>query len=132
MLTLAAMFVGQLGATTEAANKPIKAFICAGQSNMVGWGDSTKLPDEFRQGNDRVLMFEGGKWQPLRPHDPANRGQRRVGLTEFHFGPEIAFGHEMAKAWSEETIGIELLCRRFTLVTASDCVQLPSTTTMSS
>jgi hypothetical protein len=27
-------------------------------------------------------------------------------LTEYHFGPEIAFGHEMAKAWPNETIGI--------------------------
>ncbi len=88
------------------ADKPIKAFILAGQSNMVGWGDSTKLPDEFRQRNDRVLMFENGKWQPLRPHARANKGQRRVGLKEFHFGPEIAFGHEVAKAWPDETIGI--------------------------
>jgi len=90
---------------THAADKPIKTFILAGQSNMVGWGDSTKLPDDLRKGNDRVLMFENGKWQPLRPHEPANQGQKRVGLTEFHFGPEIAFGHEMAKAWPEETIG---------------------------
>ena len=90
----------------NATDKPIKAFICAGQSNMVGWGDSTKLPGDLRKGNDRVLMFEDGKWLPLRPHEPANRGQRRVGLTEFHFGPEIAFAHEMAKAWPGETIGI--------------------------
>ena len=34
-------------------------------------------------------MFEDGKWQPLRPHQPANRGQKRVGLTEFSFGPEM-------------------------------------------
>lgn len=93
-------------AATRAADKPIKAFICAGQSNMVGWGDSTKLPEDLRKGNDRVLMFERGKWQPLRPHERANQGQRRVGLAEFHFGPEIAFGHEMARAWPNETIGI--------------------------
>jgi len=73
---------------------------------MVGWGDSTKLPDDLRNGNDRVQMFENGKWQPLRPHQPANKGQKRVGLTEFSFGPEIAFGHAMAKAWPDETIGI--------------------------
>lgn len=90
----------------SAADKPIKAFICAGQSNMVGWGDSTKLPDDLRKGNDRVLMFEDGKWQPLRPHQPANGGQRRAGLTEFSFGPEIAFANELAKAWPDETIGI--------------------------
>lgn len=93
-------------AAANAANKPIKVFICAGQSNMVGWGDSTKLPDDLRCGNDRALMFEDGHWQPLRPREPAFGGQKRFGLTEFHFGPEIAFGHRMAEAWPDETIGI--------------------------
>jgi hypothetical protein len=63
----------------QAADKPIKAFICAGQSNMVGWGDSTKLSDGIRKGNERVLMFEDGKWQPLRPHE-ANHAPVRAGL----------------------------------------------------
>jgi Ca2+-binding EF-hand superfamily protein len=94
------------GSMVHAADKPIKSFILAGQSNMVGWGDSTKLPDDLRKGDERVLMFEDGKWQPLKPHEPANQGQKRVGLTEFYFGPEIAFGNEMAKAWPDETIGI--------------------------
>ena len=93
-------------ASAYAADKPIKTFILAGQSNMVGWGDSTKVPNELRNGNDRVLMFEQGKWQPLRPHQPANKGQKRFGMTEFSFGPEIAFGREMATAWPDETIGI--------------------------
>jgi hypothetical protein len=77
-LALEVMLVAHV-TSSYAADKPIKTFICAGQSNMVGWGDSTKLPDDLRKGNDRVLMFEGGKWQPLRPHQPANRGQKRVG-----------------------------------------------------
>lgn len=105
-VTLVTMFIAHLAIPAHAAEKPIKAFILAGQSNMVGWGDSTKLPEDLRKGNDRVLMFEDGEWQPLRPHEPANQGQRRVGLTEFHFGPEIAFGHEMEKVWPDETIGI--------------------------
>ena len=105
-VTLAAMFIAHLAMPTHAADKPIKAFILAGQSNMVGWGDSTKLSEDLRKGKDRVLMFEDEKWQPLRPFQSANQGQRRAGLTEFHFGPEIAFGHEMAKAWPNETIGI--------------------------
>ena len=104
-LALAVMLVAHV-ASIHAADKPIKTFICAGQSNMVGYGDSTKLPADLRKGNDRVLMFENGKWQPLRPHKPAIQGQRRLGLTEFSFGPEIAFGHEMAKAFPDETIGI--------------------------
>ena len=105
-LSLTVMFIAHVSVPAQAADNPIKAFICAGQSNMVGWGDSTKLPDDLRKGNDRVRMCEDSKWQPLRPHAPANQGQRRVGLTEFYFGPEIAFGHEMAKAWPDETIGI--------------------------
>jgi len=103
---LVASLAALCAAPVHAADKPIKVFILAGQSNMVGWGDSTKLPDELRKGNDRVLMFEDGKWQPLRPHQGANQGQRRVGLTEFSFGPEIAFAHAMTKALPDETIGV--------------------------
>ena len=105
-LLLGTLLTVMSAAIGQAADKPIKTFICAGQSNMVGYGDSTKLPDDLRKGNERVLMFEDDKWQPLRPHEPANQGQKRVGLTEFHFGPEIGFAHAMAKAWPDETIGI--------------------------
>ena len=105
-LTVLTLVAAVFSTPAHAADKPTKTFILAGQSNMVGWGDSTKLPDDLRNGDDRVLMFEQGKWQPLRPRQPANKGQKRVGLTEFSFGPEIAFGHEMAKAWPDETIGI--------------------------
>jgi hypothetical protein len=76
-----------------APQKKIKVFILSGQSNMVGQGASYQLDDAAKRGNERVLMFEKGKWQPLRP-------LRR------NFGPEIAFGRRMAKAWPDETIGI--------------------------
>jgi len=105
-MPLLAVLTVVLATTVHAADRPLKTFILAGQSNMVGYGDSTELPDDLRKGNDRVLMFEGGKWQPLRPHKPPGQDQRRLGLTEFCFGPEIAFGHEMAKASPDETIGI--------------------------
>ncbi len=105
-LFLAIVLTVMATVVSHAADKRIKTFICAGQSNRVGWGDSTQLPDDIRKGNVRVLMFEDGKWQPLRPHAPAFGGQTKAGLTEYHFGPEIAFGNEMAKAWPEETIGV--------------------------
>ena len=73
--------------------KKIKLFILSGQSNMVGQGASYQLDDAAKKGNDRVLMFEQGKWQPLRP-------------LRKNFGPEIAFGRRMARAWPDETIGI--------------------------
>ena len=66
----------------NAADEPLKVFILAGQSNMVGWGDSKKLPDDLRRGNERVLMFENGKWQPLKPIKKAMKNQQKFGMTE--------------------------------------------------
>lgn len=104
--TLALLTAAVLSAASAPTERPLKTFILAGQSNMVGWGDSRKLPDEMRRGSERVLMFEAGTWQPLRPHQTVIDLQRRVGLSEHSFGPEITFGAEMAKAWPGETIGI--------------------------
>ena len=53
-----------------------------------------------------MTEFEKGRWQPLRPFKKATKRQRKLGLKEYSFGPEIAFAHEMAKAWPKETIGI--------------------------
>ncbi len=90
----------------HAADKPLKVFILAGQSNMVGWGDSLQLPEEMRSGNEHLLMFENGKWQTLKPFAKARENQKKFGMTEFSFGPEISFAHELSKAWPDETIGI--------------------------
>jgi len=107
ILIIALVVLGQTSvATAEPQTKKMKVFVLAGQSNMVGWGNSKKLPDDLRNGNDRVLMFENGKWQPLRPIRKASKNQEKFGMTEFSFGPEVAFAHEMAKAWPDETIGI--------------------------
>lgn len=92
--------------SVDADDRPMKVFVLAGQSNMVGWGDSTKLTEPMRKGNPRVLMFEQGRWQPLRPFARARPNQEKFGMTEYSFGPEIAFAHEIAKAWPDETIGI--------------------------
>jgi len=102
---LMVLFQGQM-ASAEAPSKKLKVLILAGQSNMVGWGDSLKLSDDLKNGNNRVLMFEDGQWQPLRPIQKAMKNQAQFGMTEFSFGPEIAFGNEMEKAWPNETIGI--------------------------
>ena len=98
--------LGDSIAIAQLKEAPVKVFILAGQSNMVGWGNSLELPSELRDTNDRVLMFAGGKWQPLRPNKKTSSKQQQFGMKEFSFGPEIAFGHEMAKAWPDQTIGI--------------------------
>lgn len=81
------------GTYGPAPGKVIRVFILTGQSNMVGRGESRELPKETRRGNDRVLMFEDSRWQPLRP-------------VSLNFGPEISFGATIAEAWPDETIGI--------------------------
>jgi hypothetical protein len=101
---------GAVSARAEDASpsgKKIKVFIMSGQSGMAGFGRSHELPDALRTGNDRVLMFEDGKWEPLRPFNLyPDSLRKKFGLTEFSFGPEIAFAHAIAKAWPDETIGI--------------------------
>ncbi|MCA9057155.1 MAG: hypothetical protein KDA85_01590 [Planctomycetaceae bacterium] len=105
LATLVVIFASGV-CSVGAADEPLKVFILAGQSNMVGWGDSAKLTDELQRGSDRVLMFENGHWQPLRPIRKAQKNQEALGMTENTFGPEIAFGQEMARAWPDEQIGI--------------------------
>lgn len=73
--------------------RKIKLFVLSGQSNMVGQGLSAELPDLQVTPNERILMFEDGKWQPLRP-------------LKVTFGPEVTFAHAMAEHWPDETIGI--------------------------
>jgi len=86
--------------------KKLKVFILSGQSNMVGWGEDSKLPDNLSNGDEHKLMFENGKWQKLKPFKPANKGQTGYGLTGNTFGPEISLAEEISKAYPNETIGI--------------------------
>lgn len=89
------------------SNKKIKVFILSGQSGMAGFGNSTTLPDAMRKGNNRILMFEDGEWQPLRPFNVyPEQLMKKFRLSEFSFGPEISFAYAMAEAWPNETIGI--------------------------
>ena len=110
IFALALCALGVVPASAEEAapsGKKIKVFIMSGQSGMAGFGRSHELPDALRKGNDRVLMFEDGKWQPLRPfHVYPESLRKKFGLTEFSFGPEIGFAHAIAEAWPNETIGI--------------------------
>ncbi|GGZ87461.1 sialate O-acetylesterase [Algibacter mikhailovii] len=74
---------------------------------MRGWGNSTQLPEELSSGSENKLIFEKGKWQPLKPFSKPNKSMQAKGkLTEFHFGPEIALANDISKAYPNETIGI--------------------------
>jgi hypothetical protein len=78
-----------------AQGKVLNVFILAGSPVSEGRGLSRKLSVDMRRGSPRVLMFEDGLWQPLRP-------------TGLRFGPEIGFGMRMSREFPGETIGIIL------------------------
>lgn len=103
ILLCASTLVAQNSIQSE---KKIKVFILSGQSNMVGWGEDSKLPDNLSDGDEHKLMFENGKWQKLKPFKPANKGQTKYGLTGNTFGPEISLAEEISKSYPNETIGI--------------------------
>ncbi len=73
--------------------KKIQVFILRGAFGRQGVGDSLDLPESDRIGLSNILMFEDGRWQPLRP----------LGLR---YGLEIGFAQEMARQMEGETIGI--------------------------
>jgi hypothetical protein len=94
------MLVLWASATLSAADKPMKVFILAGQSNMAGQGDPSELPAEYQKHPDNLLM-------PIPPRD--RKGRPRTDLVPFapfpeRFGPEVGFAHAMAKAWPDRKI----------------------------
>ena len=76
-----------------AAGKNIQMFVLAGLFGRQGQGESRELPEAERVGNTRILMFEDGRWQPLRP----------VGIR---YGLELPFAMRMAWLHEGETIGV--------------------------
>jgi lysophospholipase L1-like esterase len=64
--------------------------IMAGQSNMMGRGRTYNLPADYKQTPSNISFFYQG-----RPHK----------LAEFSsFGPEVAFAHEVARAFPQDRI----------------------------
>lgn len=85
-------------ATTCPAKAPLKVFIFAGQSNMVGAAAKTEeLPHPLQQ-EQKNLAFHKGQWKPLKPGTTQNPDREG-------FGPEISFATAMAKHLGEP-IGI--------------------------
>ncbi len=87
---------------------PVQVFLLSGQSNMVGWGNSLELDSVARFGHDsRLLVFEGGSWEPLRPlRPPSDRQRDGWNITEATFGPEIGLARAISRAWPGRRIGI--------------------------
>ncbi|MCX7012334.1 MAG: hypothetical protein NTW86_07190 [Candidatus Sumerlaeota bacterium] len=91
--------------TGRAAESPktLKVFILSGQSNAGGAGNGDELPEAMKQTDPEVLQYvkQGKKVAPLAPYP---RVEEKFGIKSQAFGPELAFGKEIKKAWPQETI----------------------------
>lgn len=83
------------------AQTHLKVFLMAGQSNMVGYGDTSALPDYFKKAQENIQIFVFGdvnfNWGPLRPG---------LGKDINLFGSEIVFGNEVARKLRSSKIAI--------------------------
>ena len=80
------------------SKKPVKVFLLGGQSNMAGSGKSKDLQAPYNEPFKKVMIWnwKGRKWSALSPNPAVNgRGM---------FGPEVSFGHAIAKAFPDEDI----------------------------
>jgi len=73
------------------SDKPVKVFLLGGQSNMVGADTAAKLKPPYNEPFSKVKIWQPQEmqWEPLSPE---------VVNTQGRFGPEIYFGHTIAKA----------------------------------
>ncbi|WP_437593549.1 sialate O-acetylesterase [Sorangium sp. So ce1000] len=104
-----ALAAGVMSLSAPAIAQPVKVFVLAGQSNMVGYGVGDDLPFDLRSQPDiwydhyNPDAREGGPyaaatstdWGPLEPKGEDHR-----------YGPEITFGRAIAAAYPEHRIAI--------------------------
>jgi hypothetical protein len=89
------------GASALAADKEVKLFLLAGQSNMDGCGLWNELPAELQQAPVNVKIWDNrdSKWVEL--------GQDSTAIArKMQFGPEIAFARGLSKAYPGHEIAL--------------------------
>ncbi len=108
VLLLVVISVVPVSAIAEEDVQPTIVFLLAGQSNMDGRGDGSKLTEDDLQRlaavRDRVLLaYNGSPPTPLHVTQPLGHVARRFEL-ELVFGPELFFGIRMAEAFPDRNI----------------------------
>lgn len=71
------------------ASAKVRVYILAGQSNMMGKGQTYQLPAAYKRQPRNVKFYYQGRQQPLGSYS--------------HFGPEVSFAHQIARALPNDT-----------------------------
>lgn len=100
--------------SVAAPAKPVKVFILAGQSNMVGWGDIIKGAGDLETAaKEFPNLKKDGKWAERDDvwffQAPSMACNLKVGLgaNEKCVGPELQFGHVMGDYYEEPVLLIK-------------------------
>ena len=87
--------LGLLVLSLMEASGEARVFLLAGQSNMSGAGLFDQLKKSEQKPPGGVKIWHKNQWQEVGPGVSANAGR---------FGPELAFGRAMRKAFPEDAI----------------------------
>ncbi len=108
--------------------KPVKVFIMAGQSNMLGHGEYTDHNPDYNHlqkliGNDpetynRYMTDRSDVWIASRGKNPGELGVGFGDKSSRHFGIELAFGHVLGNIYQEKVLLVKIATGGTTL--ASD------------
>lgn len=79
----------------EQVSAEARVFLLGGQSNMSGAGLFKELKQSQQKPPERVQIWHKGRWQEIGPGISANEGR---------FGPELAFGRAIQKAYPDDKI----------------------------
>jgi len=91
--TLLLVLIAWGGSAARAQEPPLKVLVLAGTSNLTGSGARiAELPDDLKQPQKDVLVYQGGAWVPLDPGKAPLRGNGKS-----NFGVEVTFGQAMTR-----------------------------------
>ena len=82
------LFILLVSMTFPAVAK-VRIYILAGQSNMMGKGNTHELPAAYKRQPRNVKFYYQGRLRQLAKYS--------------HFGPEVSFAHEISRAFPHDT-----------------------------
>ena len=99
MIRIFLLLTALFGASTFAAEMPVKLFLLGGQSNMDGCGLWNELPENLKQTPANVRIWDNKtlEWKKI--------GEDSTAIArKLQFGPELVFSHRLSAAFPDHEI----------------------------